>query len=501
MRSNRYVHSLRFKITLGAVVLLVPILGAYSHLQYWRQYDVMLQNLETVTTAMGQVITGSLRHAMLTNDNGDIQNIINDVAKQNEITNLAVLDKQGVIRISPRSELIGTQLDQQDPTCQVCHRYSPEQRKASVILDPPGGRILRTMTPIENQSECYGCHDASARLDGVLLTDVSMANIDRFMADDLRDSILWSVVVMLLTVVAVNTLMSKLIVTKLEGFVRIIQLLSRGDLAQRVSITSADELGELAHAFNRMAEGLQAREQENRLLTEQLERKKLLRGQLLDKLHHAQELERKRIAHDIHDQLGQVLSAMSMEIDAAEQALPPEQAVLKKRLCHARTVAESAVDQTHALIGDLRPIVLDDLGLVAAVRAYVDQLLSPPEVQVRVSVNGRARRLPPDSEITLFRIVQEAINNIAQHAAAQHVIIGFEFCDNQVAVKVQDNGCGFTVPSEFQPVAEWRGLGLFGIQERAVLAGGIVHIESQPGRGTVLVVTMPLREQRQSTVV
>lgn len=501
MRANRYLHSLRFKITLGAVVLLVPILGAYSHLQYWRQYDVMLQNLETVTTAMGQVITGSFRHAMLTNDYVDIQHIIEDVAQQNEITDLTVLDKQGVIRISPKPQLIGTQLNQQDPTCQVCHRYSPEQRKGSVILDQAGGRILRTMTPIENQPECYACHDASAHLDGVLLTDVSMANIDRFMADDLRDSVLWSLVVMLLTVIAVNFLMSKLVVTKLEQFVQTIQRMSRGDLAERVTITGADEISEVADAFNRMADGLQARENENRRLTLELERKKFLRGRLLEKLNHAQEQERKRIARDLHDQLGQVLSAMSMEIDAAAQALPPEQAVLKKRLWHARTVAESAVDQTHALIGDLRPIVLDDLGLVAAVRAYVDQLLSPPEVQVRVSVNGCARRLPPDSEITLFRIVQEAINNIAQHAAAQHVTIGFEFGDGQVRVTVQDDGCGFTVPSEFQPVAEWRGLGLFGIQERAVLAGGAVHIESQPGRGTVIVMTMPLGEQQQSTVV
>ncbi len=501
MRANRYLHSLRFKITLGAIALLVPILGAYSHLQYWRQYDVMLQNLETVTTAMGQVITGSLRHAMLTNDYMDIQHTVEDVAQQNEISNLAVLDKQGIIRISPKPQMIGTQLDQHDPTCQVCHRYSPEQRKGSVILDQAGGRVLRTMTPIENQPECHACHDASARLNGVLLTDVSMANIDRFMGDDLRDSVLWSLVVMLLTVVAVNFLMSKLVVTKLEQFVQTIQCMSHGDLTERVPITGADEIAGLADAFNRMAEGLQARENENRRLTLELERKKFLRGRLLEKLNHAQEQERKRIARDLHDQLGQVLSAMSMEIDAAAQALPPEQDVLKKRLSHARAVAESAVDQTHALIGDLRPIVLDDLGLVAAVRAYLVQLLSPLDVEAHVSIHGCVRRLPPDLEITLFRIVQEAINNIAQHAAAQHITLGFEFGDSQVQVTVEDDGCGFVVPSEFQPVAEWRGLGLFGIQERAALAGGAARIESQPGKGTLIVVTMPLGEQQQSMVV
>jgi sensor histidine kinase regulating citrate/malate metabolism len=141
MRIPHVVLSVRFKITLAAVLLLVPILGAYSHLQYWRQYDIMLENLERSTTAMGQVITASLQHALLTADLDEIQQIVDDVAQQNEIANLAVLDKQGVIRIAPKGQAVGARLDQQDPTCQVCHRYSPEQRKGTAILGQADGRI------------------------------------------------------------------------------------------------------------------------------------------------------------------------------------------------------------------------------------------------------------------------------------------------------------------------------------------------------------------------
>jgi signal transduction histidine kinase len=492
IRANRFLRSLRFKITVGAVVLLVPILGAYSHFQYWRHHDVLMGNLERATTAMGQVITGSLRHAMLTNDFGEIQKIVDAVAQQGEIVNLAVLDKQGEIRIAPKGQTVGARLSQEDPTCQVCHRYASEQRKGSVILTQVNGRIFRTMTPIENQPECYECHDSRARLNGVLLTDISLTGVDQYLATDLRDSVLWSFAVMLLAIIAVNLMMSTLVVTKLEQLVQTIKLFGRGDLGERALIASSDEVGELADAFNRMAEGLQAKEIENKQLYDELQHKEALRGQLLEKLNNAQEEERKRIARDLHDQLGQVLSAVTMEMDAAERALPPEQAGLKQRLLHARSVAARAVDRTHELMLDLRPIVLEDLGLLAALRSYAEQHLAPHGVEIKVAVQGIARRLPSGMEITLFRIVQEAINNIAKHASAQHLGLSFDFRDSFVQVTVQDDGCGFDVTSVFDSEDQGRGLGLLGMQERATFGGGTFQIESQPGHGTRIIVTMPV---------
>ncbi len=91
----------------------------------------------------------------------------------------------------------------------------------------------------------------------------------------------------------------------------------------------------------------------------------------------------------------------------------------------------------------------------------------------------------------MFRIVQEAINNVAHHAAAQRVNLTLDFHDSRIQVTVQDDGCGFNVPSQFEPVAAWRGLGLLGMQERATLAGGAFQIESEPGHGTRIVVTLP----------
>lgn len=350
------------------------------------------------------------------------------------------------------------------------------------------------MTPVENQPECYACHDSHSWLNGVLLTDISLAAVDQYLATDLRDSVLWSFGVMLLAIIAVNLMMSKLVVTQLEQLVKTIKLFGRGDMEERVSIASGDEVGELADAFNHMAEGLQAKEIENKQLYDQLQHKEVLRGQLLEKLNNAQEEERQRIARELHDQLGQVLSAATMEMDAAERALPPEQAVLKQRLQHARSVAARAVDQVHELMLDLRPMVLEDLGLIAAVRSYAEHYLTPRGVEAKVVVSGMARRLPPRVEITLFRIAQEAINNIAKHAAAQHMDLTLEFHDSFVRVTVHDDGCGFDATAVFDSEDRGRGLGLLGMQERATLAGGAFQIESQPSQGTRMIVTMPIAD-------
>jgi signal transduction histidine kinase len=268
-----------------------------------------------------------------------------------------------------------------------------------------------------------------------------------------------------------------------------------------VRVESGDEIGELAGSFNQMAVGLGEKAQlEQKVLerTEELERlneelrhKEAVRGQLLSKLITAQEEERKRVARDLHDQLGQALSAMTMGMEAAERALPSELDALKERLLRAKSLATRALEQTHELILDLRPIVLDDLGLIAAMRSYAEEHLVPRGVEVQVTQRGTARRLPPELEITLFRIVQEAINNIANHAAAQHASIVIEFRDSVVEVVVVDDGRGFDSATVFDPDDGGRGFGLLGMKERATLAEGTLDIDSQTGRGTRITITMP----------
>ncbi len=502
MRSQRFFHSLRFKITAGIAVPLLVILSAYSYLQYVRQRDLLLSNLDRATTNLGNVIVGSLQHAMLSQDLPEIQGIMDDIAKQEGIRGVFLMNAQGEIRFAPQERLVGTRLSFSDSGCAECHSSSSQQHSNSVIFTTAQGeRVFRNCNPIKNQTECQQCHSAKDPYNGVLITDLSMQSVDASLDSDLRSNILWSSAAILATILAMNALMSRMVVTRLEGLVDAIKQFSRGDLSQRVRVESGDEIGELAVSFNQMAVGLSEKAQlEQKVLerTEELERlneelrhKELVRGQLLNKLITAQEEERKRIARDLHDQLGQALSAMSMGMEAAERALPPELGALKERLLRAKALATRALEETHQLILDLRPIVLDDLGMIPAMRSYAEEHLVPRGVEVQVTQRGTARRLPPVLEITLFRIVQEAINNIANHAAAQHASIAIEFRDSAVRVSVEDDGRGFDGTTVFNAGNGGHGFGLLGMKERATLAESELDIDSQPGRGTRITITMP----------
>ncbi len=502
MRSKRFFHSLRFKITAGIALPLLVILSAFSYLQYVRQRDLLLANLDRATTNLGNVIVGSLQHAMLSQDLPEIQGIMDNIAKQEGIRSVFLMNTRSEIRFAPQSNEVGRKFAFGDSGCVECHDPNASRHPFSVIfVNAEGERVLRNCKPILNQPECQGCHSVQDPFNGVLITDVSMQAVDESLAVDLRSNVLWSAAAILATILAVNALMSRMVVTKLERLVEAIKQFARGDLSQRVRVQGDDEIGELAVSFNRMAEGLGEkaqleqkvleRTQELERLNEELRRKETLRGQLMVKLITAQEEERKRIARDLHDQLGQALSAMTMGMEAAENALPPQLDALKERLLHAKSLATRALEQTHELILDLRPVALDDLGMIAAMRSYAEEHLEPREVQVQVTVQGSARRLPAELEIMLFRTVQEAINNIANHAAAKRVHLMLDFRDSLVQVTVQDDGRGFNSASVLGAGDDRRGFGLLGMQERVALADGTLQIDSQPGRGTRLTITVP----------
>ena len=492
MQSKRIFSSLRFKITAGIALPLLVILSAFSYLQYVRQRDLLLTNLDLATTNLGNVIVGSLQHAMLTQDLPEIQVIMDNIAKEGGIGDIFLMNPRNEIRFAPQSRDVGRRFARADPGCIECHGPDVTRHAFSAIfVNALGERVFRNCKPIVNLPECQQCHRAQDTYNGVLITDISMQAVDDSLAADLRTNILWSAVAIFATILVVNTLMSRMVVTKVERMVAAVKQFSRGDLSQRVRVSGNDEIGELASSFNRMAEGLDERTQELERLNEELRRKETLRGQLLVKLITAQEEERKRVARDLHDQLGQALSALTMGMEAAESALPPQLDALKGRLLHAKSLATRALEQTHELILDLRPIALDDLGLIAAMRSYAEEHLVPRDIEVQVTVHGAQRRLPPALEIALFRIVQEAINNIANHAGARHVNLALEFRQASVQVIVQDDGHGFDPTTVFDSGDGGRGFGLLGMQERAELAEGTFQIDSQPGYGTCIVITIP----------
>ncbi len=292
--------------------------------------------------------------------------------------------------------------------------------------------------------------------------------------------------------------------------------ISQGDLSQPIPKLGKDEIGELGQSFDTMRLELQkslAEIQElNRVLeakveerTRQLEasyreikQKDADRGRLLEKVLTAQEEERKRIARELHDETTQALVAMVMRLEAVTAIQGMPDAETKNRLVEIKNLAKVTIDNVHKMIFDLRPSVLDDLGLLPAIRWYAEKRLGEQNVKVRIEITGEERKLPPQVEIALFRAVQEGITNIVRHAEASSVVLSIEFTEAAVKVEIEDDGKGFDLAAVSPQPDKMRGAGLLGIEERMSLVDGRFEIVSQPGSGTYISLEVPLMDGKQN---
>jgi signal transduction histidine kinase len=258
---------------------------------------------------------------------------------------------------------------------------------------------------------------------------------------------------------------------------------SEANFDRRAQVFAEDEIGELSRAFNFMCERLGRSREEIR-------RKERLRLQLLQKVITAQEDERKRVARELHDHTGQQLTTLAVELRALGNAATLAEA--KERVQHLRGVVAQTLSAVRGLAFELRPSILDDLGLAAAVERHVEDYQRKLGVPVDFEAVGPwSNPLPAEVETTLYRICQEALTNAARHAEPTHLsVLLTRRRDSAVAI-VEDEGKGFDVDAALSDHDEQRHLGLFGMRERAGLVGGKLTIESRLGRGTTVFVEIP----------
>jgi PAS domain S-box-containing protein len=218
------------------------------------------------------------------------------------------------------------------------------------------------------------------------------------------------------------------------------------------------------------------------------------RARLLRRVVQTQEDERRRIALEMHDQFGQQLSALVLKLSAhrRDQDVPP---ALAKKLTSLEAIARQLDADLESIVWRLRPTALDDLGLVAALTNYVHHWSEHFSVQTEWNARGIDRvQLTNELQTTIYRIMQEALNNVARHARARHVAVLLEGRPDRVSLIVEDNGLGFDVE---QRLSSGHQFGLAGMRERAGLLGGTVDIESVPGKGTTVVARIPLPASRE----
>ncbi len=215
-----------------------------------------------------------------------------------------------------------------------------------------------------------------------------------------------------------------------------------------------------------------------------------LTRQLID----SQEKERRHLARELHDEIGQVLTAVKTNLQSLQLSFEPQ--TLSTRLQESIGVVDSALGQISDLSLDLRPSLLDDFGLVPALKWYVERQAQRSGFQVTFLAQPEEMQLPPDLETTCFRVAQGAITNIARHAQAKLVRVELHKNETALELLVRDDGAGFDVPAALARIPQNESFGLLAMQERVGLVGGRIEFDSTPHCGTTVRVHLPLDSSR-----
>ncbi|MCH7642239.1 MAG: HAMP domain-containing protein [Chloroflexi bacterium] len=323
--------------------------------------------------------------------------------------------------------------------------------------------------------------------------------------NDLRRRILWLAGLGFLAGLGLAWITSRQVVLPLIRLTERAGRIASGDLGGTISPEGQDEVRRLSVSFetmrNRMetsrreleewGQELEARVEER---TTELARRSSERDLLLKKVMTAQEEERRRIARDLHDQVGQSLTALTMSLGSAEAELAELNPAASERIGELRRVAGDTIEEVRRMMADLRPSILDDMGLSAAVGWYLENHLERTGVKSSLEVSDLQTDLPEVVEITAFRVVQEALNNVMKHARAGHATVKLEGHSDRITGEIVDDGEGFDL-SGVEPGADggWA-VGLLGMNERVTLLGGTLDIETAPGSGTSVRFVIPLSQ-------
>ena len=205
-----------------------------------------------------------------------------------------------------------------------------------------------------------------------------------------------------------------------------------------------------------------------------------------------QEEERKRLARELHDETVQSLIALDQKIQMARKALGRDPQACASRLDELRAMTTDIVEKVRRFSRNLRPIYLEDLGLIPALEMLTRDAGGEGKLVTACCVTGEPKRLSAEREMALYRLVQEALNNVTAHANASRADVTITFVGDEVSVTIADDGVGFAIPDRPGELAEAGHYGVLGMRERAELAGGWLNIESEPGHGTRIEIRLPI---------
>lgn len=252
----------------------------------------------------------------------------------------------------------------------------------------------------------------------------------------------------------------------------------------------SEEYSGMVLAFRDITKQLEAEKEKNRLnkeIFENQERLKILSGKLIE----VGEVEKRNLARELHDEIGQTLTAIKINLQTIFRY--PQSKAISMHVTESVEFVDNVLKQVRNLALDLRPSMLDDLGLVSALRWYIDKQTKRANIKAAINEDIRDKRYPQEIEVTCFRISQETLNNIIKHAEATEIIVDLWEDSDNLNLRISDNGKGFNVYKSIQEALSGKSIGLLGMQERVDLVGGQLKIESKEGEGSSVHAMIPLQ--------
>lgn len=269
----RFWSSLRLRVVLGVVIPLLLILGIAAQMQYTRQRELVLANMQAFSTSVGESVETALAHAMLNRDRTQLNQVAQALVARQTIRNVRILDHKGVVRVASGPSEIDTVIAPTDPLCTDCHAAPDQHLSRSVILTTAdGARVFRNVTPILNQPECRTCHKNDATVNGILVIDLPMHDVEANLWADLKTSLALSAATILVVALSILFLLDRIVLSKLGRFQQTLQRFAQGNFSARVPVTGNDEISALADTMNGMAEGLEHKEKLERQVAQTAER-------------------------------------------------------------------------------------------------------------------------------------------------------------------------------------------------------------------------------------
>lgn len=462
---------------MGIVMLFVSLLGLIvimetrSHMQ-----QILREQLEQRGRAIASDVAARSTNPLLVGDSFSLYEIVQGLSSHYEdIRYLMIFDKNG--------ELLTHTFGEGTPSGLTGLRSIPPNLSYDDTLsfNSDEGEIIDVLVPI-----------AEGKVGWLRL---GMSEISIYSSiDQLSQLLLITTVIISLLGILGAILISHLVTKPIRDLATASQGIALGDYSLRVSTYGADEITDLGHNFNAMATSIQSYAKEREALVEELQAKEHVRQELLKKVISAQEDERKRISRELHDETSQSLTSLILGLKYLN-----EQVDIEKRpamVSELKDLASDTLKEVHRIAVELRPTVLDDMGLVPAIDRFVNFFKRQYRIDVDFHVQNRIQnRLPNEIEITLYRIVQEALTNVAKYAEARNASIVLEIRPEYVSLIVEDDGRGFDVDLILRSLASDSHLGIAGMQERTSLLGGEFTIESSPAQGTTVYARIPMERR------